>query len=217
MDFFREDCQPGLHFPDRHPGLPDHFRGRVFLALVPTQSDWRPGHIVRIAYTEKQLEESMYSQFEKIFRNNGFSCSVPGADLLRTILLGGNLSLKGPKFINRQTYTMEAMKSQFMRCERNLVNDLMATVFNTEENLPYSEELLTPLIVVSSHFEFDASVALRKSTVLFHASPAADEHRDALYRVIVEGKGKGSDQYTHMFQFQPSTCWLTTRYPEEVD
>ena len=159
----------------------------------------------------------MYSQFEKIFRNNGFSCSVPGADLLRTILLGGNLSLKGPKFINRQTYTMEAMKSQFMRCERNLVNDLLATVFNTEENLPYSEELLTPLIVVSSHFEFDASVALRKSTVLFHASPAADEHRDALYRVIVEGKGKGSDQYTHMFQFQPSTCWLTTRYPEEVD
>ena len=88
--------------------------------------------------------------------------------------------MKGPKFINRQTYTLEAMKSQFMRCEQDLVADLMATVFNTEENLPYSEELLTPLIVVSSHFEFDASVALRKSTVLFHASPAADEHRDVI-------------------------------------
>jgi hypothetical protein len=120
--------------------------------------------------------------------------------------------LKGKKFINRQAYAPHTMGRLFMRRERALVSELMTIVFNRAGNVSYMREL-APFEEVLTRLQFDASIAMRKTIMLYHAlhGPEADT-----YRIIIAGEGKGSNLCIHRFKFQPSRCWHCRRYPEDV-
>ncbi len=128
------------------------------------------------------------------------------------LTVGGEVDLKGKKFINRQAYAPHTMERVFMRRERALFSELMTIVFNHAGNVSYMREL-APFEEVSTSFQFDASFALRKTTLLYHAlhGPQADT-----YRIIIEGEGKGANLRIYRFKFQPSRCWRCRRYPEDV-
>jgi hypothetical protein len=145
------------------------------------------------------------------FRAHGFD-DVPWEDLLYVLTVGGEIDLKGKKFINRQAYAPHTMDRLFMRRERALVSELMTIVFNRAGNVSYMREL-APFEEVLTRLQFDASIAMRKTIMLYHAlhGPEADT-----YRIIIAGEGKGSNLCIHRFKFQPSRCWHCRRYPEDV-
>ena len=166
---------------------------------------------IKILYLMPQLCEQLYPAFAAAFRVHGFD-AVPWKDLLYALTIGGEVVLKGKKFYNRQTYAAHTMEKVFMRRERDLVLELMTIVFYNRVTLPHAREL-TPFKQVSASLQFDTSIALRKTILLFHAD---DGSMEDLYRVIIEGKGAGDDLRIHRFKFQPSICWHQARYPQDV-
>ena len=137
---------------------------------------------------------------------------MPWIDLLRALTVGGEITLKGKKFINRKTYKPHTMERVFMQRERALVLELMTIVFDNADNVSYMRER-APFAEVAASLQFDASIALRKTTVIFHA---LDGPREDTYRVIIEGEGSGENLCIHRFKFQPSRRWHCRRYPEDV-
>jgi hypothetical protein len=130
-------------------------------------------------------------------------------DLLRAILFGGDVSLQGPKYINRKTYDPKTMRQTFMRSHRDLVVELMTIVFNEQANIPFSPiSQPTSFKEIQGSFEFDTSTAKRKATIIYRA---VDKQPDDVYRVIIHGEGK-ENLFTHTFQFQPSQHWISARY-----
>ena len=166
---------------------------------------------IKILYLMPQLCEHLYPAFAAAFRVHGFD-AVPWKDLLYTLTVGGVIDLKGKKFYNRKTYTPHTMEKVFMRRERDLVLELMTIVFDTRVTLPYEREL-TPFKQVSASLQFNSSIALRKTILLFHAE---DGSEGDLYRVIIEGEGAADNLRIHRFKFQPSRCWHQARYPQDV-
>ena len=166
---------------------------------------------IKIVYNNQQLLSSLYPDFQSAFRAHGFD-DVPWEKLLYVLTVGGEVDLMGKKFINRQAYAQHTMVRLFMRRERALVSELMTIVFNRARNVSYMREL-APFEEVATSLQFDASIALRKTTMLFHAvhGPEADT-----YRIIIEGEGTGENLRIHRFKFQPSRCWHCRRYPEDV-
>ena len=183
-----------------------NFRGMYF--LIPSFGN---GQTIKIVYDRQQLQTSLYPAFKSAFRAHGFD-EVPWEDLLKVLTVGGEVDLKGKKFINRQAYAPHTMDSVFMRRERALVSELMTIVFNTADNVSYMREL-TPFQEVATSLQFDASIAFRKTTILYHAM---DEPREDTYRIIIEGEGKGAKLHVHWFKFQPCRYWHCHRYPENV-
>ena len=184
-----------------------HTFSGISFTLAPLDN----GQTIKIVYDWRQLVGSLFPAFKEAFLALGFD-EVPWEDLLKVVTVGGELCLKGKKFINRTTYSMRTMQRVFMPRERALVENLMTIVFNDKGNVSYMREL-APFKEVATGFKFDASIALRKTTVVFHA---VDQPREDTYRVIIEGEGKGANLCTHLFKFQPSRSWLYRRYPENV-
>jgi hypothetical protein len=182
------------------------FEGMYF--LIPPYGN---GQTIKIVYAMQQLLKLLYPAFKAAFRAHGFD-EVPWEDLLKVLTVGGEIVLKGKKFINRQTYAQHTMQKVFMRRERALVWELMTIVFNDADSVSYMREL-APFEEVATALQFDASIALRKTTVLFHA---ADGPREDIYRIIIEGEGTGANLCNHRFKFQPSRDWHCRRYPENV-
>ena len=166
---------------------------------------------IKILYLMPQLCEHLYPAFAAAFRLHGFD-AVPWKDLLYALTIGGEVDLKGKKFYNRKTYSPHTMDKVFMRRERDLVLELMTIVFDTRVTLAYAREL-TPFKQVSASLQFDSSIALRKTILLFRAD---DGPMEDLYRVIIEGEGAGDNLRIHRFKFQPSRCWHQARYPQDV-
>jgi hypothetical protein len=186
-----------------------YFEGIQFAIQSPFGNHDLP--TIKIVYDNHQLLTSLYPAFKSAFQAHGFD-DVPWEDLLYVLTVGGEVDLKGKKFINRQAYAPHTMERVFMRRERALVSELMTIVFNHAANVSYMREL-APFEEVLTSFQFDASSALRKTTLLYHAlhGPQADT-----YRIIIEGEGKGANLRIHRFKFQPSRCWHCRRYPEDV-
>jgi hypothetical protein len=166
---------------------------------------------IKVLYLMPQLCEHLYPAFATAFRVHGFD-AVPWKDLLKKLTVGGEVDLKGKKFYNRKTYSPHTMEKVFMRRERDLVLELMTIVFNNRFSLAYAREL-TPFKQVSASLQFNTSIALRKTVLLFRAD---DGPMEDLYRVIIEGEGAGDNLRIHRFKFQPSNCWLQARYPQDV-
>ena len=185
------------------------FQGMYF--LIPPHSSGN-GQTIKIVYRRQQLLESVYPALKATFRAHGFD-EVPWADLLKVITVGGEIVLKGKKFINRQSYAPHTMQKVFMRHERALAWELMTIVFNKADTVSYMREL-APFEEVGTALEFDFANALRKTTMLCHA---VNTPREDTYRIIIEGEGKGANLFVHRFQFQPSRAWHCRRYPENVD
>ena len=179
-----------------------HFHGEMYYLTITT------GQSFRVLYKSTQLL-SLRDDLNKALEENGFDKVQPENELLQTVIFGGAISLKGRRFINRQSYPMDTMKEVFMKRQRALVHAIMNIVFNKEANVPYMRKV-TPLKGVKTQMEFDNSIAFRKTTTLFLA---LGDDRDDLYRVIIEGNGKGENLYTHLLEFQPSLPWLCNRYP----
>jgi hypothetical protein len=169
------------------------------------------GQKIKIAYKWQQLLELVYPAFKETFQAHGFD-EVPWDNLLKVLTVGGEILLKGKKFINRQSYAPHTMQKVFMRHERALVWELMTIVFNKADTVSYMREL-APFEEVGTALEFDFANALRKTTMLFHA---VNEPRGDTCRIIIEGEGKGENLCIHRFKFQPSRDWHCRRYPENV-
>ena len=183
----------------------DHFRGWA-VVLRPLSN----GHRCRFVYKLQQLEESVFPALKREFQESGFG-EVPWVDFLRLVTTGGEVTLEGPKFINRKSYNpVHMMETVFMRRERAFAMALLTIVFSKASNVPYKREPVS-LEAVATRLKFDASIALRKTTVIFHAENAS---HDDIYRIIIEGEGKGKNLHKHRFKFQPSESWLCHRYPE---
>ena len=77
---------------------------------------------------------------------------------------------------------------------------LMTIVFNHAGNVSYMREL-APFEEVLTSLQFDASIALRKTTLLYQGlhGPQAD-----IYRIIIEGERKGANLRIQWFAFQSS-------------
>jgi hypothetical protein len=133
---------------------------------------------IKIVYANQQLLTSLYPAFMSAFRAHGFD-DVPWEDLLYVLTVGGEIDLKGKKFINRQAYAPHTMDRLFMRRERALVSELMTIVFNRAGNVSYMREL-APFEEVLTRLQFDASIAMRKTIMLYHAlhGPEADTYRE---------------------------------------
>jgi hypothetical protein len=166
---------------------------------------------IKILYRNQHLLESVYPAFKETFQAHGFD-EVPWDNLLKVLTVGGEIVLKGKKFINRQTYAPYTMQKVFMRRERALALELMTIVFNKADTVSYMREL-APFEEVGTALEFDVANALRKTTMLCHA---VNEAQGDTYRIIIEGEGKGANLFVHRFKFQPSRVWLCRRYPENV-
>lgn len=169
------------------------------------------GQKIKIAYKWQQLLELVYPAFKETFQAHGFD-EVPWDNLLKVLTVGGEILLKGKKFINRQSYAPHTMQKVFMRHERALVWELMTIVFNKADTVSYMREL-APFEEVGTALEFDFANALRKTTMLFHA---VSKPRGDTCRIIIEGEGKGANLCIHQFKFQPSRDWHCRRYPENV-
>ena len=166
---------------------------------------------IKVLYPMPQLCEHIFPALATAFRIHGFD-AVPWKGLLKKLTVGGEVDLNGKKFYNRKTYSPHTMEKVFMRRERDLVLELMTIVFYNRVTLPYAREP-TPFKQVSASLQFDTSIALRKTILLFHAD---DGSMEDLYRVIIEGKGAGDNLRIHRFKFQPSRCWHQARYPQDV-
>jgi hypothetical protein len=188
------------------------FQGKYFL-IPPHGNELQT---IKILYQRQHLLESVYPAFKETFQAHGFD-EVPWDNLLKVLTVGGEIVLKGKKFINRQAYAPHTMQKVFMRHERALASELMTIVFNKADTVSYMREL-APFEEVGTALEFDFANALRKTTMLCHAvnTPREDSIQDT-YRIIIEGEGKGANLFVHRFQFQPSRVWHCRRYPENVD
>ena len=197
---------PSLIVEEGNQPVDHHFDGIQFV-ISPV------GNLqtIKIVYDNQQLLTSLYPDFKAAFQAHGFE-DVPWENLLYVLTVGGEVDLKGRKFINRQSYAPHTMDRLFMRRERALVSELMTIVFNHAGNVSYMREL-APFEEVLTSLQFDSSRAFRKTTMLFHAvhGPEADT-----YRIIIEGEGIGANQRIHRFKFQPSRFWHCHRYPEDV-
>jgi hypothetical protein len=185
----------------------DAFHGKYFL-ISPYGNELQT---IKILYPKQHLLESVYPAFQETFHAHGFD-EVPWDNLLFALTVGGEIVLKGKKFINRQTYAPYTMPKVFMRHERALASELMTIVFNKADTVSYMREL-APFEEVGTALEFDVANALRKTTMLFHA---VNELQEDTYRIIIEGEGKGANLFVHRFKFQPSRVWHCRRYPEDV-
>ena len=194
------DNQPADHNSQEVPGM--------YFLIRPSDDN---GQAIKIIYLLEQLREHLYPAFAAAFRVHGFD-AVPWKDMLYVMTVGGEIDLKGKKFFNRKTYVPQTMDRVFMQRERALVSELMTTVFNNRVTLSYMREL-TPFEQVAASLQFDASIALRKTVLLFQA---VDGSKEDTYRVIIEGEGAGDNLRIHRFKFQPSRCWHRRRYPEDV-
>ena len=194
------DDRPADHNSQGVPG--------IYFLIRPTDVD---GQTIKIIYHLQQLREHLYPAFTAAFRVHGFD-AVPWKNMLYVLTVGGEVYLKGKKFINRKTYAPHTMDRVFMQRERALVVELMTVVFDNRDNLSYMREL-TPFEEVAASLQFDTSITLRKTTVLFHA---LDGPTEDTYRVIIEGEGAGDNLCIHRFKFQPSRRWHCRRYPEDV-
>ena len=170
-----------------------------------------PVQLIKVVYKRESLK-TIITLFKRTFQALGFDqVGVDWEDLVLTVAKGGEIRLKGPMFMNRETYDSRTMYSMFMVRERALVRKLMTIVFI--DHVSFLREP-TPFQEVSLGFKFNTSVAFRKSTFEFHAE---DYRPEDTYTVIVEGQGSGENQCVHMFKFQPSMRWMINRYPVNVD
>ena len=173
------------------------------------------GQTIKIIYRKTQLHQSLFPAFKSAFRAHGFD-EVPWEELLYVLTVGGEIDLKGKKFINRTTYAPHAMEKVFMRRERALVLELMTIVFNNADNVAYMREI-APFQEVAASLQFDSSVALRKTTMVYRA---LDGPQEDTYRILIGGEGTGANDAAnlriHRFKFQPSRSWHCRRYPENV-
>ena len=186
-----------------------YFEGIQFAIQSPFGNHDLP--TIKIVYDNHQLLTSLYPAFKSAFQAHGFD-DVPWEDLLYVLTVGGEVDLKGKKFINRQAYAPHTMERVFMRRERALVSELMTIVFNHAANVSYMREL-APFEEVATSLQFDASIALRKSFILYRAIGG---YQDDTYRIIIEGEGTGANLRVHRFKFQPTHCWHRCRYREHV-
>ena len=181
---------------------PEAFAGRAIGGLIG-------GRPVRLVYKEEQLQQNVFPRFKQVFQAHG--CDEVGDwwQLLCAILFGGDVSLQGPKYINRKTSNIKTMRQKFMRSHRDLVDELMTIVFNEQANLPFRPiSQPTSFREIQGKFEFDTSTAKRQVTLMYRT---VDKQPDDLYRVIIHGEGK-ANLFTHTFQFQPSQPWISARY-----
>ena len=181
---------------------PEVFSGRSIGVLIGGSPVW-----LRLVYKEEILQQNVFPRFKQVFEAHG--CDEVGDwwDLLRAILFGGDVSLQGPKYINRKTYDPKTMRQTFMQSHRDLVVELMTIVFNEQANIPFSPiSQPTSFKEIEGSFEFDTSTAKRKATIIYRAVEPDD-----VYRVIIHGEGK-ENLFTHTFRFQPSQFWISARY-----
>ena len=185
---------------------PEAFAGRAIGCLIG-------GRPVRLVYKEEQLQQNVFPRFKQAFQAHG--CDEVGDwwELLCAILFGGDVSLQGPKYINRKTYNMKTFRQKFMRSHRDLVVELMTIVFNEQANIPFRPiSQPTSFEEFQGRFEFDTSTAKRKATIIYRAvDKQPDESSDDVYRVIIHGEGK-ENLFTNTFRFQPSQFWISARY-----
>ena len=185
---------------------PEAFAGRAIGCLIG-------GRPVRLVYKEEQLQQNVSPRFKQAFQAHG--CDEVGDwwELLCAILFGGDVSLQGPKYINRKTYNMKTFRQKFMRSHRDLVVELMTIVFNEQANIPFRPiSQPTSFTEFQGRFEFDTSTAKRKATIIYRAvDKQPDESSDDVYRVIIHGEGK-ENLFTNTFRFQPSQFWISARY-----
>ena len=169
------------------------------------------GQTIKIVYRMTQLHQSLFPAFKSAFRAHGFD-EVPWEELLCVLTVGGEIDLKGKRFINRTTYAPHTMERVFMQRERALVSELMTIVFNNADNVAHMREI-APFQEVAASLQFDSSVALRKATMVYRA---LDGPHEDTYRIIIGGEGTGANLRIHRFKFQPSRSWHCRRYPENV-
>ena len=181
---------------------PEVFSGRSIGGLIG-------GRPVRLVYKEEKLQQNVFPRFKQVFQAHG--CDEVGDwwDLLSAIIFGGDVSLQGPKYINRKKYNPKTMRQMFMRSHRDLVVELMTIVLNEQANIPFRPiSQPTSFKEIQGSFEFDTSTAKRKATIIYRA---VDKQPDDVYRVIIHGEGK-ENLFTHTFRFQPSQSWISARY-----
>ena len=178
------------------------FYGRC-ITLRPLKN----GQTIQIVWKELQLINSIFPSFDRAFRALGFD-KVDWWHLLRRVAFGGEVELKGPRYINYPSYNEATIKDVFMLPERALAKALLNCVFNKKANIAYLREPIT-IEETGSGYKFDTSIKFRKIVIMFHASGAPE--REA-YRIVIEGSGENLN--THLFQFQPSNDWLCSRFPE---
>ena len=187
---------------------PEVFSGRSIGVLIGGSPVW-----LRLVYKEEILQQNVFPRFKQVFEAHG--CDEVGDwwDLLRAILFGGDVSLQGPKYINRKTYDPKTMRQTFMQSHRDLVVELMTIVFNEQANIPFRPiSQPTSFEEFQGRFEFDTSTAKRKATIIYRAvDKQPDESSDDVYRVIIHGEGK-ENLFTNTFRFQPSQFWISARY-----
>jgi hypothetical protein len=163
------------------------------------------GHPVSVIYKDAQLSGSIFPDLDRMLEGLGFD-KVDGWKLLTSVAVGGKMTLRGPMFENKPRYDPKTMRKVFMVKERALVSALMFTVFEKQANLSCH---MTPPIsfkVASEELEFDTSKSYRRTVIVFRA----DQERDDLYRVVIEGTAEGL--CIHRFLFEPSNTWLIGRY-----
>ena len=163
------------------------------------------GHPVSVIYKDAQLSGAIFPDLDRMLEGLGFD-KVDGWKLLTSVAVGGKMTLRGPMFENKPRYDPKTMRKVFMAKERALVSALMFTVFEKQANLSCH---MTPPIsfkVASEELEFDTSKSYRRTVVVFRA----DQVRDDLYRVVIEGTTE--DLCIHQFLFEPSNTWLIGRY-----
>ena len=185
--------------------MPEGYSGRSVGGIIG-------GRFVKVIYKEEKLQHNIFPRFKQVFQAHG--CDEVGDwwELLCAVLYGGAVSLQGPKYINRKTYDEKTMREKFLRSHRDLVDDLMTIVFNEQANIPFHPiSQPTSFEMMQGSFEFNASIAKRKATIIYRA---VDKQPDDLYRVIIHGEGK-ENLLTHTFRFQPSQSWLSARYQTE--
>ena len=183
---------------------PEVFSGRSIGVLIGGSPVW-----LRLVYKEEILQQNVFPRFKQAFQAHG--CDEVGDwwELLCAILFGGDVSLQGPKYINRKTYNMKTFRQKFMRSHRDLVDELITIVFNEQANIPFRPiSQPTSFKEIQKSFKFDTSTAMRQATIMYWA---VDKQPDDLYRVIIHGEGK-ENLFTHTFQFQPSQPWISARY-----
>lgn len=169
------------------------------------------GQTYNALYRTTQLNQDIYPDLKRVFEGLGFDTQVPWNELLKVVVCGGAISLKGRKFLNRKSYSIDTMRHVFMKRENKLVHKIMNVVFNTEANVPFMRKV-SPFERVRTSLKFDSSVAYRKTTALFQAL-GDDSGDEDLYLVEIKGTGMGESLFTHLFEFQPSHRWLSRRYP----
>jgi hypothetical protein len=196
---------------DKDENVPPEDDDHEFYGHCCTIRPLQNGQTIRVLWKDKQLQEPLYPGFESTFRELGFD-KVDWGDLLWKVAFGGEVALKGLRFINKQHYNASSMYDVFMLSERALVKELLNIVMSKKANIAYMKERIS-FKQRGVCLKFDPSLAYRHTTLVFQARDECE--RDA-YRIIIEGSGTGLYLYTHTFQFQPSQTWLCQRFPQNV-